>query len=180
MPHSWYLSFTYHFFPVFVVHLCPPLCPRRKTILFVLQAFYRWREVRFKILTKRLRINWSYLSSPLSEGKLRKGSSCQLKIFTNISMIFFLLFYVVTSQNTYCLYSLHCRLVLDSNIKPLLPAKTLTTRRNYRENLKFTKQLLLWFISVYESTSYLKFANLQYVSSGFRCRVIIGSLMRLY
>ena len=26
----------------------------------------------------------------------------------------------------------------------------------------------------------LKFAKLQYVSSGFRCRVITGSLMRLY
>ena len=29
-------------------------------------------------------------------------------------------------------------------------------------------------------TAYLKFAKLQYVSSGFRCRVIAGSLMRLY
>ena len=29
-------------------------------------------------------------------------------------------------------------------------------------------------------TAYLKFAKLQYVSSGFRCRVITGSLMRLY
>ena len=28
--------------------------------------------------------------------------------------------------------------------------------------------------------AYLKFAKLQYVSSGFRCRVITGSLMRLY
>ena len=37
-----------------------------------------------------------------------------------------------------------------------------------------------WFISVFESTAYLKFAKLQYVSSGFRCRVITGSLMRLY
>ena len=36
------------------------------------------------------------------------------------------------------------------------------------------------FISVFESTTYLKFAKLQYVSSGFRCRVIAGSLMRLY
>ena len=34
--------------------------------------------------------------------------------------------------------------------------------------------------SVFESTGYLKFAKLQYVSSGFRCRVITGSLMRLY
>ena len=32
----------------------------------------------------------------------------------------------------------------------------------------------------FESTAYLKFAKLQYVSSGFRCRVIAGSLMRLY
>ena len=39
---------------------------------------------------------------------------------------------------------------------------------------------LIWFISVFESTVYLKFAKLQYVSSGFRCRVITGSLMRLY
>ena len=31
-----------------------------------------------------------------------------------------------------------------------------------------------------ESTAYLKFAKLQYVSSGFRCRVITGSQMRLY
>ena len=37
-----------------------------------------------------------------------------------------------------------------------------------------------WFISVFESTAYLKFAKLQYVSSGFRCLVITGSLMRLY
>ena len=37
-----------------------------------------------------------------------------------------------------------------------------------------------WFISVFESTAYLKFAKLQYVSPGFRCRVITGSLMRLY
>ena len=35
-------------------------------------------------------------------------------------------------------------------------------------------------ISVFESTAYLKFAKLQYVPSGFRCRVITGSLMRLY
>ena len=44
--------------------------------------------------------------------------------------------------------------------------------------------LIIWtpflFISVFESTAYLKFANLQYVSSGFRCRVITGSLMRVY
>ena len=33
---------------------------------------------------------------------------------------------------------------------------------------------------VFESTAYLKFTNLQYVSSGFRCLVIAGSLMRLY
>ena len=32
----------------------------------------------------------------------------------------------------------------------------------------------------FESTAYLKFAKLQYVFSGFRCRVITGSLMRLY
>ena len=38
----------------------------------------------------------------------------------------------------------------------------------------------LWFISVFESTTYLKFAKLQYVSSGFRFQVITGSLMRLY
>ena len=37
-----------------------------------------------------------------------------------------------------------------------------------------------WFISVLESTAYLKFVKLQNVSSGFRCRVITGSLMRLY
>ena len=37
----------------------------------------------------------------------------------------------------------------------------------------------LYSFSVFESTAYLKFAKLQYVSSGFRCRVITGSLMRL-
>ena len=37
-----------------------------------------------------------------------------------------------------------------------------------------------WFMSVFESTAYLKSAKLQYVSSGFRCRVIAESLMRLY
>ena len=37
-----------------------------------------------------------------------------------------------------------------------------------------------WFISVFKSAAYLKFAKLQYVPSGFRCRVIAGSLMRLY
>ena len=31
-----------------------------------------------------------------------------------------------------------------------------------------------------ESTAYLKFTKLQHVSSGFRCRLITGSLMRLY
>ena len=31
-----------------------------------------------------------------------------------------------------------------------------------------------------ESTVYLKFAKLQYASSGFRCQVNTGSLMRLY
>ena len=45
-------------------------------------------------------------------------------------------------------------------------------------------QLIIWtqfrFISVFESTAYLKFEKLQYVSTGFRCRVITGSLMRLY
>ena len=34
--------------------------------------------------------------------------------------------------------------------------------------------------SVFESTTYLKFAHFQYVSSGFCCRVIAGSLLRLY
>ena len=37
-----------------------------------------------------------------------------------------------------------------------------------------------WFIIVFESTAYLKFTQLQYVSSGFHCRVIAGSLMRLF
>ena len=37
------------------------------------------------------------------------------------------------------------------------------------------------YLSFYfESTAYLKFAKLQYVSSSFRCRVMTGSLMRLY
>ena len=36
------------------------------------------------------------------------------------------------------------------------------------------------FISVFELTAYLKFAKLQHVSSGFRCRLNTGSLMRLY
>ena len=31
----------------------------------------------------------------------------------------------------------------------------------------------------FQSTAYLKFAKLQHVSSGFRCRLITGSLMRL-
>ena len=35
-------------------------------------------------------------------------------------------------------------------------------------------------ISVFGSTAYLKFAKLQYVSSGVCCRMITGSLMRLY
>ena len=39
----------------------------------------------------------------------------------------------------------------------------------------YSRQVLfIWspfgFISVFESTAYLKFAKLQYVSSGFRCR----------
>ena len=38
---------------------------------------------------------------------------------------------------------------------------------------------IVW-IFFFKSTAYFKFANLQYVSSGFRCRVITGSLMRLY
>ena len=37
-----------------------------------------------------------------------------------------------------------------------------------------------WFTSVFQSTAYLKFAKLQYGYPGFRCRVITGSLMRLY
>ena len=40
--------------------------------------------------------------------------------------------------------------------------------------------LPFWFISVFVSIACLKFAKWQYVSSGFRCRVITGSLMRLY
>ena len=35
-------------------------------------------------------------------------------------------------------------------------------------------------ISVFKSTAYLKFSKLKYVSPGFRCRVITGSLMRFY
>ena len=34
-----------------------------------------------------------------------------------------------------------------------------------------------WLISIFESTAYLKFAKLQYVSSGFRCRVIDEALL---
>ena len=44
--------------------------------------------------------------------------------------------------------------------------------------------LIIWtqfrFISVFELTAYLKFAKLQYISTGFRCRFITGSLMRFY
>ena len=36
------------------------------------------------------------------------------------------------------------------------------------------------FISVFELTAYLLFPKLQYVSSGFRCRVITGSMTMLY
>ena len=43
---------------------------------------------------------------------------------------------------------------------------------NYLDPFRFT--------SVFESTAYLKFTKLQHVSSGFRCRVITGSLIRLY
>ena len=38
----------------------------------------------------------------------------------------------------------------------------------------------IWIYISLESTTYLKFEKLQYVSSGFRCQVIAGSLMRLY
>ena len=38
----------------------------------------------------------------------------------------------------------------------------------------------IWIYISFESTVYLKFAKLHYFSSGFRCRVITGSLMRLY
>ena len=55
-------------------------------------------------------------------------------------------------------------------------------KRKQKEPLKSFNDLRLkffWFISVFESTGYLKFAKLQYVSSGFHCRVITGSLMGL-
>ena len=39
---------------------------------------------------------------------------------------------------------------------------------------------LLGDLNGHNVLSYLKFAKLQFVSSGFRCRVITGSLMRLY
>ena len=39
---------------------------------------------------------------------------------------------------------------------------------------------IISFMSVFETTAYLKYAKVQYVSSGFRCRVITGSLMSLY
>ena len=35
-------------------------------------------------------------------------------------------------------------------------------------------------INTVPGQAYLKFAKLQYVSSGFRCQLITGSLMRLY
>ena len=65
-------------------------------------------------------------------------------------------------------------------------------QREYSENLEIhdcfthildrslTIWIPFWFISVFKSTAFLKFAKLQYGSSGFRCRVIAGSLMRLY
>ena len=39
---------------------------------------------------------------------------------------------------------------------------------------------LFWFISVFKSTAFSKFAKLQHVSSDFRCRVITRLLIRLY
>ena len=63
-----------------------------------------------------------------------------------------------------------------------LTAKLL--QRGYRYHKLLDRCLFIWtpfwFISVFESIAYLKFAKLQYVSSGFCCRVITGSLMRLY
>ena len=44
----------------------------------------------------------------------------------------------------------------------------------------FSRKLYdITFISHFESTACLRFAKLQYVSSGFRCRVITGSLVGL-
>ena len=37
-----------------------------------------------------------------------------------------------------------------------------------------------WYVSVFGSAACLRFAELWCVSSGFRCRVVVGSLMRLY
>ena len=51
------------------------------------------------------------------------------------------------------------------------------TSGGYRSSYLFGPHFDLY---VFELTAYLKFAKLQYVSSGFRCRVITGSLMRLY
>ena len=50
------------------------------------------------------------------------------------------------------------------------------------ENLKAKVKSIFIFVKYYNAFRgcYLKFAKLQYVSSGFRCRVITGSLMRLY
>ena len=47
-----------------------------------------------------------------------------------------------------------------------------------RQGFNYLDPILI--ISVFKSTAYLKLAKMQYVSSGFRCRVITGSLMRLY
>ena len=45
----------------------------------------------------------------------------------------------------------------------------------------YSRQFFLLFdLYQSESTAYLKIAQLQYVSSGFHCWVITGSLMRLY
>ena len=50
------------------------------------------------------------------------------------------------------------------------------------ENLSCHSNKSTWVTTIkkHNLTAYLKFAKLQYVSSGFRCRVITGSLMRLY
>ena len=65
---------------------------------------------------------------------------------------------------------------------PLANVKIKKSRWNVRENSDYCQSLRimrLTVLSVFESTTYLKFAKLQYVSSSFCCRMITGSLMRL-
>ena len=111
---------------------------------------------------------------------------------TPMTHIFYLLLRVMTWDLIRFLYNFRCQMkdIVSEEVKGLFAVYiyfwsfeigvNILRNQKYMIGLDSYSRQILNYFKVFESTAYLKFAKLQYVTSGFRCRVFTESLMRLY